>query len=306
MTNRVCPACGGSEQVSFGRYRDEEYFTSDDEFEYWECSECRTVFLHPLPVERLGQIYPSNYYSFTPGSGGFVQWVKQKLDASFFEKILSAIPGDKLAILDVGGGTGWLLDVMKKLDPRVEFTQVVDLDPKAGERAREAGHAYACTRIETFESDRKFDLVLMLNLIEHVEGPKNVLEKVAKLLSPTGRVLIKTPNVDAADARAYRDTYWAGLHVPRHWTLFTRPSFERMLQGTGLDVKEFSYTQGAPFWAASKLASWKRRGWVDISNERPAPYHPLMGPLGAMYAAWDFARAPFAHTSQMFFVLGKT
>lgn len=303
--DRVCPACGGREHVFYGRYRDEEYFTSDDEFDYWQCTACRTVFLHPLPLARLGEIYPPNYYSFEPGGFSVVQWVKQRLDASFFRRILRSIPGDKLSALDVGGGTGWLLDVIRGLDGRVDLTQVVDLDPHAGDAARAAGHAYACTRIEEFTSDRRFDLVLLLNLIEHVEGPRSVLEKVAALLSANGVVLVKTPNVDAADARVFRATYWGGLHVPRHWTLFTRDSFERMLAGTGLETKEFSYTQGAPFWAASTLAAWRRRGWIELSRKRPAPYHPLMGPLGAVFAAWDFARAPLAATSQMFFLLGR-
>lgn len=301
----MCPACGGKESASFGRYRDEEYFTSDDEFEYWQCADCATVFLSPLPVARLAEIYPSNYYSFQPGGFSLVQRTKQQLDASFFRRILRALPGDELAVLDVGGGTGWLLDVVKGLDPRVRFTQVVDLDPKAGDAATARGHAYACQRIEEFRSDRTFDLVLLLNLIEHVEGPRKVLENVAKILSPGGVVLVKTPNVDAADARRFRHSYWAGLHVPRHWTLFTRASFERMLVGTGLTTTKFSYTQGAPFWAASTLASLHRRGLVDISRERPSVHHPLFGVLGAAFAAYDFARMPFAPTSQMFFVLGK-
>jgi len=303
---RACPACGGQDDVSFGRYRDEEYFTSSEDFEYWQWRRCATVFLHPLPVDRLAEIYPKNYYSFQPGGGGPLDWVKQKLDAAFFGKILKGIPGSKLRALDVGGGTGWLLDILKSLDPRIDFTQVVDLDPAAGAIARGKGHAYACQRVETFRSPEPFDVVMMLNLIEHVEGPREVLVKIGKLLSPDGIVLIKTPNIDAADARAFRSSYWAGMHVPRHWTLFTRASFESMLDGTGLRTVQFSYTQGAPFWAASTLASWHRRGWVDISSERPAVYHPLFGVLGAAFAAFDFARAPFAPTSQMFFVLGKS
>src|SRR6185503_8982523 len=114
------------------------------------------------------------------------------------------------------GGTGWLLDLLRETDPRIRHTQIVDLDPAAAEPARAKGHHYACQRIEDFQGGRRFDLVLLMNLIEHVESPRRLLAKVEDLLAPAGVVLIKTPNVDALDARAFRDTYWAGLHVPRH------------------------------------------------------------------------------------------
>jgi 2-polyprenyl-3-methyl-5-hydroxy-6-metoxy-1,4-benzoquinol methylase len=277
-----------------------------DTFDYWLCGACRTVFLHPLPLTRLREIYPPNYYSFAPRAGaGLVQRVKRWLDARHFHAVLSKLPAAELGVLDVGGGNGWILDLLRELDPRVRHTQIVDLDPAAAEQARAKGHEYACQRVEDFNSERRFDLVLLMNLIEHVESPRLLLGKLERLLAPGGMVLIKTPNIDALDARVFRGSYWAGLHVPRHWVLFTRASFERSLAGTGLRVREFSYTQGAPFWAASVLAAWKRRGWVKLSRERPTFYHPAFGPLAALFAAFDLARAPFARTSQMSILLER-
>jgi 2-polyprenyl-3-methyl-5-hydroxy-6-metoxy-1,4-benzoquinol methylase len=296
-----CPACGeSSNRQLYGRYRDEEYFTSAELFDYWLCGACQTVYLHPLPLTRLREIYPSNYYSFAPRAGaGLVQRVKRWLDQRQFRAVLRRLGGAELRVLDVGGGNGWLLDLLREIDPRVRHTQIVDLDPAAAAQARAKGHEYACQRVEEFSSEHRFDLVLLMNLIEHVESPRRLLSKLAGLLAPDGLVLMKTPNVDALDARLFHGSYWAGLHVPRHWVLFTRESFGRALAGTGLRVREFAYTQGAPFWAASILAAWKRRGWVEISRERPAFYHPAFGPLAAAFAAFDLARAPFARTSQM-------
>ena len=301
----ACPACASDSHELYGRYTDEEYFTSEDRFEYRRCRACGSLFIDPMPVDRLSEIYPGNYYSFATGPSNPVVRLKERMDARYFKAVLNSIPGAELAVLDVGGGTGWLLNLLRSLDPRVRRTQVVDLDPAAGEQARANGHEYACQRIEEFSSPHRFDLVLMLNLIEHVAEPRAVLRNVASLLSPAGRVIVKTPNVDAADARLFRSSYWAGLHVPRHWTLFTRASFEQMLRGTGLAVKCFGYTQGAPFWAASVLAALRRRGWIEASRERPVVYHPLFSALGAAFAAFDLLRAPVARTSQMTFVLGR-
>ena len=300
-----CPVCGATGvREPFGRYRDEEYFTSAELFDYWRCSCCHSVYLHPAPVARLAEIYPPNYYSYSPRAGaGLVQRAKRWLDARLFRQVLRRLRSPALDVLDVGGGAGWLLDLIRQLDSRVRHTQVVDLDSKAAEGARAKGHEFACQRIEEFSSTRRFDLVLLMNLIEHVESPREVLANVARLLAPGGLVLIKTPNLDSLDARLFRRTYWAGLHVPRHWVLFTRESFERALAGSGLRIRQFAYTQGAPFWAASVLAAAKRRGWVDVSAARPSFYHPLFGPLAAVFAAFDMLRAPFGRRSQMVILL---
>jgi SAM-dependent methyltransferase len=230
--------------------------------------------------------------------------IKQWLDRKLFRKLLARIPGETLAVLDVGGGAGEQIGTVRAADSRITTTQIVDLDPNAAALARAGGHHYFCGRVEDFHSGRPFDLVLLLNLIEHVDDPGLVLKRIRSLLAPGGLVLVKTPNHDALDARIFRHQSWAGYHCPRHWVLFTRDSFQSLAEKAGLSVREFSYTQGAPFWAASVLFWLARRRIVSITRDRPVFYHPLFGLFSAGFAAVDFIRRPFAKTSQMFFVLG--
>jgi SAM-dependent methyltransferase len=300
-----CLACGGAESSPWAVARDVEYLATSDSFTYHRCHECGVLFIDPVPDARLAEIYPPNYYSYAAPGKSPVHAVKTWLDQRFFRKLLSELPGEHLRVLDVGGGAGWELCALRDADPRVRDTQVVDLDPGAAELARSNGHEYFCGRIEDFETTERFDLVLLLNLIEHVRDPAEVLRKVASLLSPTGLVLVKTPNHDALDARLFRRHNWAGLHCPRHWVLFTQESFAQLAQRCGLQVRSSMYTQGAPFWTASSLAWLSERGLVRITRERPVVYHPLFGPLAGASAALDFLRRPFAKTSQMFFVLGR-
>jgi 2-polyprenyl-3-methyl-5-hydroxy-6-metoxy-1,4-benzoquinol methylase len=300
-----CIACGAQRSTEWAKATDAEYRTTDETYQYRACAECGSLFIDPVPRDRLAVIYPSNYYSFATPKQSVLTRVKAWLDGRWFKSLLSAIPGDELSVLDVGGGAGWQLDVLKEIEPRIKYTQVVDLDPNAEREARSRGHDYYCGRIETFRSERKFDLVLMLNLIEHVDAPGDVLKNIGQLLSPNGQVLVKTPNIDSLDARLFRHSNWAGYHCPRHWVLFTRDGLTALAERSGLQVKRFSYTQGAPFWAASVLFWMEKKGLARISRERPVVYHPAFGLLSAAFAALDFARAPFAHTSQMFMVLGR-
>jgi SAM-dependent methyltransferase len=195
--------------------------------------------------------------------------------------------------------------VIRDIDSRVKFTQVVDFDPGAEQLARKQGHEYLCGRIEDFETNQKFDLVLLLNLIEHVADPYQVLAKIRGMLSPHGIVLVKTPNYDSLDARVFRNKNWGGYHSPRHWVLFTKESFERVAGRAGLKIKSFTYTQGAPFWTTSILFWLADKGMISVTKERPAVYHPLYPLLGGISAAFDFVRSPFGKLSQMFIVLGR-
>jgi SAM-dependent methyltransferase len=304
-TALACPLCRGrSDFHAFAS--DTEYFTTPEQFEYRHCGSCDILFVTPMLADKLDLIYPKNYYSFDEGGEkDFVTRVKERLDARLLRRILRTIPGNTIRVLDVGGGTGWLSSLVRDIDPRVTFTQIVDLDSRAQAQAEDNDHSYFLGRIEDYKSDQPFDLVLMLNLIEHVAHPDEVLTKTQSLLSEKGRVLIKTPNFRALDAVLFRHHGWGGYHCPRHFVLFNRESLDRTLNTAGLAVERFRYTQGAPFWAGSILRMFWRRGIISANAERPYGTHPIAPLLLALTAAFDFARQPFSRLSQMIVVARK-
>ena len=285
--------------------KDYEYFSVEEEFRYYECAGCQTIFIHPLPVEQLKKIYPTNYYSFVYKPKNKVVRLKEWLDKRFFKEILKQLPEQTIHVLDVGGGTGWMLDILKKTDDRIRLTQIVDIDHNAKSMAEAKGHVYFEGTIESFTTDNRFHLILMLNLVEHVANPLAVLQKAGSLLAPGGIIVIKTPNTLSWDARLYKRSYWGGLHCPRHWVIFSEKSFRILLQSTQLKINKLEYTQGAPFWAFSIMAALRRRKLIRTSAQKPIIFHWLFAPLSAVFAVFDFARMPFAKTSQMFILLGK-
>ncbi len=117
-------------------------------------------------------------------------------------------------------------------------------------------------------------------------------------------LVVKTPNCDSLDARLFRHANWAGYHCPRHWVLFDKPSFTALAARAGLELRDFSYTQGAAFWGASVLFWLAERGRVSITRERPAMNHPLFPPLSAFFAVFDLVRISLGgKPSQMFLTL---
>ena len=301
----ACYACGATDLGWWCQVGDPEYRSSEDRFDYYVCAACRGLSIHPCPEDRLNEIYPSNYYSYSAESFSLLGAVKHWLDRRLFKSVFARIPGTNLAALDVGGGSGWLLDQARKVEPRLKTTVVVDINAAAEPAALAAGHEFALSRIEDFADERRFDLITMLNLIEHVRRPGDMLAKARACLSDDGVLLIKTPNCDSFDARLFRRTYWGGLHSPRHWVLFTPEGFRQAAAAAGLKVETLSLTQGAPFWATSVLNWIESKGMARFSKDRPMYRHPLFAPLLGLFAAFDFARRPFARTSQMFVVLKR-
>jgi SAM-dependent methyltransferase len=299
----TCLACGSDRGEHWADATDVEYFTTDKKFSYYRCRDCDCLWIDPVPVDALTEIYPSNYYSYGEAGHSAITRVKSVLDRRFFRAHLRNIAGDKLRLLDVGGGTGEALNLAREADSRVTDTVVVDLDAGARKVAEANRHRFFHGRIEDYESSERFDCILMLNLIEHVANPGEVLRKVASLLKPGGRLLVKTPNWRSYDQFLFRHNSWGGYHCPRHWVLFTLPGFRSFAGACGLDVLSAQYTQGAPFWAVSVLDSLRRRGLVAVSARRPASEHPLFAWLCGVFALVDLVRKPFAHSSQMFFVM---
>jgi 2-polyprenyl-3-methyl-5-hydroxy-6-metoxy-1,4-benzoquinol methylase len=301
-----CPICKSITLVLWAKATDAEYCTTADElFSFYQCRDCLTLVLHPIPNDRLNVIYPKNYYSYAQSPRSIVQRIKLGLDKRWFRKVTWDLQGTDLSALDIGGGAGLQLNVLRSADNRFNNTVVVDIDSTAEEEARRNHHSYFCGGIENYTTEKKYDVILMLNLIEHVESPVDMLKKAASLLSPQGKILLKTPNTDSLDARLFRHHNWGGYHCPRHWVLFTKESLERAIHSAGLNAYSITYTQGAPFWAVSVLFALKRLGLVSITAQRPAAYHPMLGLLTGAFAGFDFIRRYFSKTSQMFAVIKK-
>ena len=51
---------------------------------------------------------------------------------------------------------------------------------------------------------KKYNLILLLNLIEHIADPTATLKKLTEYLEPGGIILIKTPNIDSLDFRIFK------------------------------------------------------------------------------------------------------
>jgi len=288
----------------FAQAQDLEYFTTSETFTYLRCRKCSTVFLRDPPVDRLHKIYPGNYYSAgSDFNESYLYKIKDMLEKRIFRKILRSVPGDSISALDVGGGHGWMLNTVRGAEPRVRETFVLDFDESLRRKVEEAGHVLYAQRVEEFTSERKYDFILMLNIIEHVADPLRVMDAISKVLSPGGAILVKTPNVDTLDRYLFQRHNWGGFHCPRHFVLFNKSNLTWLVNQCGMEMAWFSYTQGASQWTASILGMLAKKRIISCDSERSVYEHPLWAPVATFASAFDFMRLPFSKTAQMFCLL---
>lgn len=95
-------------------------------------------------------------------------------------------------ILDIGCGSGDFLDLAREAGLS---TAGLEIAPTAALAAVRKGHEIYCNsvEIEAFPPGRRFDLIVMWDILEHLMNPRLALANAFELLAPGGRLFILTP-----------------------------------------------------------------------------------------------------------------
>lgn len=93
-------------------------------------------------------------------------------------------------VLDVGARDGTVSKIMKTINPSARFL-LIDPDGEALKEAK--GFETRAIKLEELEGKEKFDLILMVSLLEHLENPAAALEKANKLLQKDGKLFLLVP-----------------------------------------------------------------------------------------------------------------
>lgn len=147
-----------------------------------------------------------------------------------FIRILSMIEkslhGRKVRILDIGCCTGGLL-----VEARKRGWDVYGIDPSvwACKVAKKAN------KLEIFngsiESYKKslptFDAITILDVLEHVENPKTIINKTYKLLRKGGILCVVTPNYGSITAKILEKRWW-GIRLA-HLSYFRKSDISKLL-----------------------------------------------------------------------------
>ncbi len=110
-------------------------------------------------------------------------------------EILPILPKAATSILEIGAASGKTLRWLKTIYPGAVTTGVEINEAMAAELSENADVAIIGNISECRSRLKKYDLVLLLDVLEHLLDPVDVLQNVRQLLEPGGHVVVSVPNI---------------------------------------------------------------------------------------------------------------
>lgn len=251
----TCPVCRSEKLNEAYQHKDELGLRT---WSVWACSNCAMGFVNPQPSwDELAPYYASDYDPYTQSHGATEsdEAVVARARAAGEFRHVPIKAGDRL--LDVGCGGGYFLRIAGKLGA---VPDGVEPSPNGAAASRQAGLNVFHGTLEQYveaHGDRRFDVITMNHVLEHVPDPVATLSNLRKLLAPGGFVSIIVPNAGCWAVRSMKGD-WHSSDVPRHLFQFTERGMEACGRQAGLRRIAFQ-TYCYPPATAATLRAWLRR-----------------------------------------------
>ncbi len=107
-----------------------------------------------------------------------------------------------LLIADLPCGAGAFSRQLAGLGADVTPMDIAAVEPFLGERQRRE-RVDANGRLPYCRGERRFDVMVSMEGIEHLENPTQFLRECARVVRPGGHIFLSTPNVDSLRSRRY-------------------------------------------------------------------------------------------------------
>ena len=242
-----CPVC--STEQGLAVYPIARDPITGDTFEVLKCPSCDLTYTASRP-QNYDHYYPAGYR----GYGSLVKWVLKRL----YERRVTRWLRDRTgpgSVLEIGCGPGLILEIFRQNGWRALGTE--RNENAAAEARLIPGVEVTSTGVEGLPQKAQFDLIVMFQVLEHLEDPVSVLRDCAQRLSLDGQIIINVPNFASWQAR-FAGPFWLHLDVPRHVSHFTPHSLQSALQRADLRAHRISFI------------SWEHDpyGWIESVMNR--------------------------------------
>lgn len=172
-----------------------------------------------------------------------LDYITRQIAAEFGRDLTGTAPLEGLRILDIGCGGGLVAEPMARLGASVIGADAAEGNiPVARIHADQQGLSidYRHTTAEALDAaGERFDVVLALEIVEHVADPQGFVTTCANLLRPGGLMIGSTLNRTARSfALAIIGAEWVMRWLPKgthDWSRFVTPDeFDALLRVAGL------------------------------------------------------------------------
>ena len=195
-------------------------------------------FIHKIFIKIFGVVFNADNAAFDR-----YQWLKKNLIS----------PKENSNLLDVACGNGWAIFLAaQKGYKSTGFSWSEEDRKKVKERSELLNIpvnliVHDVRQLDKFKTEKKFDVIINLEIIEHIIDDKKLIKDMSNLLDKNGLLYLTTPNLFYSmlvkENPIKRLKVEDGHHVVRGYTF---KKLEKMLEKNNLFVVHKSYI-GGPF-----------------------------------------------------------
>ena len=227
LTYYPCPVCSGSTVKNLYKIKG---------FAIVQCETCRLVFVNPrINDKELYSIYVDRY--FRNEDNGYEDYeltahLRIKTFQRWYDEIKPFLKTKSGTALDIGCAAGYFLDVLKQHGWQAEG---IELEKEMLSNVKKKGYPIYNTPLEYFEEKKKYKLITLFDVIEHLPNIHANLEKLATILDTDGTLTLVTPDFNSRQRKIFNKR-WFQFKPKEHIQYFTKETLHRAVKLHGFRI----------------------------------------------------------------------
>jgi len=224
---------------------------------WYKCTSCGSLMMMPRPSKKAMQEYYESGYTNKLQPHGIdyrIRYSKVYRPTVFdgYSRSLMDVGIDKKrvkSVLDFGCADGVFLEFCKKYFNAGTTLWGTDISEEMLEITRKNGWNVIFLK-DLSSVKKKFDLITLWDVIEHIEEPNKIMSVLKRMLTPKGRIVIQTPRVGLlADALGEQ---WEHLLPVQHINLASKAGMQKFVRRMRLVIDGHkSFGANAPLTAVA-------------------------------------------------------
>lgn len=244
--SKLCPICNSS---SIQPYHNKVW--SLDNGEVFQCQKCDLLFLGSIMSQEEEVAFYKNYGEHLVTRGG-VQTTDNPQE--LYEMMLPAAQErlsyikdffqSSTSVLEIGASVGSFLGVL--INFGLSSKNLTSVEPSVGHRKymQESLGVETYEDIDLLSENKKYDVVCMFHVLEHISTPKVFLEKIKNFLKDNGTLIIEVPSHTDALLKLYNlDEFKDFYFQPMHPYVYSPQSLENVLVNSGFHLNRIIFYQ---------------------------------------------------------------
>lgn len=219
-----CCVCDNSNPSEF------KVLYQKDKFSVVECNKCSFTFIPPYFRKQISyeNYKDENVANAVRNGNNFVKIERHKLRYDLIKKFKASG-----SLFDLGAGWGHFMLTGQMLGYDVYGIEIAEQPYLYSKNDLKL----PVDHIDFFEmkEDKKFDIVTMWDVLEHIDKADDVIAKCARITAKDGYIVIQVPQIDSYFAKKHKDN-WKMMGLD-HVNYFGKKTITQLLKKHGYEVK---------------------------------------------------------------------